>query len=319
MADMADLHADWRLFPSVGDLIVLVAVAEHGGVSAGARALGLAQPNASRALRRLEARLHTQLLTRSTRGAALTTSGAVVVDWARKVLEANRHLLVGTSALAKTDAPLSIAASHTIAEDLLPRWLAALRAERPDAAVTLTVANSDQVGRLVSSGGVLGFVESPQVPRTIDVPTQSRIVATDRLVVVVSPGHDWARRTRPVTRSELAATALVVREPGSGTRVSYEQAMTGFSLATPALELTGNAAVRVAVAAGVGPAVLSELAVQPAVASGELRAVMVEGFTIERALRAVWAIDPAPSPDLLRMVELAGTGAGANHGDGARR
>lgn len=302
---MTDLHSAWRRTPAVGDLIVLVATAEHGGVSTAARVLGVAQPNASRALRRLESQLGTPLLTRSTRGATLTRSGAVVVDWARQVLEANRQLLAGVSALTQVDAPFRIAASHTIAEDLLPRWLAILRTEHPDATVQLTVANSVEVGRLVSGGGVLGFVESPQLPHTIDVPTESRTVATDRLVVVVSPGHDWARRTRPVTRQELASTPLVVREPGSGTRVSYEQAMTGFRLAAPALELTGNAAVRVAVAAGAGPAVLSELAVHAAVASGELRAVMVEGLTIERPLRAVWPTDPAPPPDLLAMVEIA--------------
>jgi DNA-binding transcriptional LysR family regulator len=302
---MNELHSAWRQTPAVGDLIVLVATAEYGGVSAAARVVGLAQPNASRALRRLENQLGTPLLTRSTRGATLTASGVLVVDWARQVLEANRQLLAGVSALTRADAPLRIAASHTIAEDLLPRWLAILRTEHPDATVTLTVANSVEVGRLVSGGGVLGFVESPQLPHTIDVPTESRTVATDRLVVVVSPGHDWARRTRPVTRQELAATALIVREPGSGTRVSYEQAMTGFHLAPPALELTGNAAVRVAVAAGAGPAVLSELAVHAAVASGELRAVMVDGLTIERPLRAVWPTDPPPPPNLLAMVEIA--------------
>ncbi len=305
--DMTNLHQAWRHFPSVRDLIVLVAVAERGGVSAAARTLGLAQPNVSRSLRRLEGDLRTELLTRSTRGTALTPAGTVVVDWARRVLEANHQLVAGARALAQSDAPLKIAASHTIAEDLLPRWLAALRAENPDVAVMLTVANSDEVGRLVSQGGVLGFLESPRLPHTLDVPSESRTVATDRLVVVVSPGHEWARRTRPVTRAELAATALVVREPGSGTRVSYEEAMSEFILATPTLELTGNAAVRVAVAAGAGPAVLSELAVQAAVASGELQAVMVEGLSVERPLRAVWATTPAPSSDVLRMVELAET------------
>jgi DNA-binding transcriptional LysR family regulator len=302
---MNDLHSAWRDTPAVADLIVLVATAEHGGVSAGARVVGLAQPNASRALRRLERHLGLALFTRSTRGAALTPDGAVVVDWARQVLEANRRLLSGVAALTRTDATLRIAASHTIAEDLLPRWLAALRTEHPHVAVELTVANSTDVGHLVSSGDVLGFVESPQLPATIDVPTRSRTVATDRLVVVVSPDHDWARRTRPITREELAATALIVREPGSGTRVSYEQAMTGFHLAKPALELTGNAAVRVAVAAGAGPAVLSELAVKAAVTTGELRAVMVEGLVVERPLRAVWATEPAPSAALLAMVGIA--------------
>ncbi|MFT4109459.1 LysR family transcriptional regulator [Propionicimonas sp.] len=302
---MTDLRAAWRRNPSVSDLIVLVAAAEQGGVSAGARELGIAQPNASRALRRLEHHLGLALFVRSTRGAVLTQDGAVVVDWARQVLDANRRLLDGVAALTRTGATLRIAASHTIAEDLLPRWLAALRAEHPDVAVELTVGNSAQVGRLVGGGGVLGFVESPQVPSTIGGPAHSRTVSTDRLVVVVAPDHDWARRTRPIPREELAATPLVVREAGSGTRISFEQAMAGFALAKPALELVGNAAVRVAVMAGAGPAVLSELAVHTAVAAGELRAVMVDELVIERPLRAVWVGEEAPAPALRSMLEIA--------------
>ncbi len=72
-------------------------------------------------------------------------------------------------------------------------------------------------------------------------------------MVVTSPDHPWARRTRPVSLDELLATPLVVREPGSGTRVSFEQAVGAGRLARPAVEVASNAAVRVAVAAGAGP------------------------------------------------------------------
>ncbi len=290
----------------MSDLVVLVAVAEQHGVSAAARVLDVAQPNVSRALRRLERQLRLTLVERTPRGSTLTPAGAVVVDWARRVLEENEQLVAGAAALDHThQAQLSIAASQTIAEDLLPRWLAALRAEDPATQVALTVTNSAEVGRLVSSGGVLGFVESPGLPTTITVPVGRRRITTDRLVVVVDPGHDWARRTRPVGLAELASTPLVVREPGSGTRVSFEQALAGHLLAAPALELASNVAVRIAVAAGAGPAVLSEHAVQAAVASGELRAVMVEGLQVERPLQAVWAGAQPPGAGAARLVELA--------------
>ncbi len=312
---MSELPGGLHRFPAVDDLLILLAVAEAGSVSAAARALDIAQPNASRTLRRLERQLGVQLLDRDTRGSRLTTGGSLVVDWARDVVEANTGLIAGVTALhGPRLARLLIAASQTIAEELLPRWLAALRSERPGLDVALTVANSTEVGRLVSAGGVLGFVESPQLPSSIEAPVESRTVATDRLVVVVSPDHDWARRTRPVSLAELAATRLVVREPGSGTRVSFEQAMAHLKLATPALELASNAAVRVAVSAGAGPAVLSELAVHSAVANGDLRAVMVEGLTIERPLRAVWASTPPLSTELARLVELTQIIGSAPHG-----
>jgi Transcriptional regulator len=293
-------------YPAIDDLLVLVQIADSGSLSSAARELGLAQPNASRALRRLEHRLGVTLFTRGARGSVPTAEGALVVDWARAVVEANRQLLTASAALTRPgQARVRIAASQTIAEELLPRWLAAFRLEQPAVEVSVTVANSTQVGRLVGDG-VLGFVESPDLPATLDSHASSRIVATDRLVVVVAPDHAWARRTRPVDLAEFLATALVVREPGSGTRVSLEQAVAGRGiLAPPALELASNAAVRIAVASGAGPAVLSELAVSASVASGVLRAVMVDELQIERPLRAVWTSTPGPA--VQRLIELAGT------------
>jgi hypothetical protein len=61
--------------PAVDDLALLVAVAEAGGVGAGARVMGMAQPNASRALRRLERRFGVRLLRRGARGSSLTSEG----------------------------------------------------------------------------------------------------------------------------------------------------------------------------------------------------------------------------------------------------
>ena len=60
----------------------------------------------------------------------------------------------------------------------------------------------------------LGFVEGPGRPKGL----RSRVIGHDTLVVVVRPDHPWARRHQPLSPAELAATALVSREEGSGTR-----------------------------------------------------------------------------------------------------
>lgn len=99
---MADLASGLQHYPAVGDLVVLVAVAEQRGVSAAARVLGIPQPNASRALRRLEGQLGLTLVERTPRGSALTADGAVVVDWARQVVEDYEQLASGA---ARSDTP----------------------------------------------------------------------------------------------------------------------------------------------------------------------------------------------------------------------
>src|SRR5699024_10291695 len=135
--------------------------------------------------------------------------------------------------------------------------------------------NSARVGELARDGAVdLGFVESPQAHTGL----RSRTVAHDRLVLTVPSDHPWARR-RPVGPRELARTPLVSREPGSGTRETVDQAMAahGLRLAPPLLELGSSTAVRSAVLAGAGPALVSELVVAGALA----RAALVEVPTVD--------------------------------------
>jgi DNA-binding transcriptional LysR family regulator len=273
-------------WPELAVLELFVAVAEHGSLSAAARAVDMAQPNATRAIARLERSFGIQLIDRHPRGSRLTADGAVVMDWARTVLDSAEQLRVATEALhSKRHSQLTVAASMTVAESFMPVWLAELRRTHPDLAIKLRVHNSEEVFDLIADRACdIGFVESPSVRTGL----RSTAVAHDRLVVVVAPDHPWSRRRRPVTPVELARTPLVVREPGSGTRTTLETALGAVTPVAPLLELNSNTAVRVSVAAGVGPAVLSELAVAPLLKTGELVAVPTDGLPLDRTMRAVW-------------------------------
>jgi DNA-binding transcriptional LysR family regulator len=273
-------------WPELAVLELFVAVAEHGSLSAAARAVDMAQPNATRAIARLERSFGIQLIDRHPRGSRLTADGAVVMDWARTVLDSAEQLRVATEALhSKRHSQLTVAASMTVAESFMPVWLAELRRTHPDLAIKLRVHNSEEVFDLIADRACdIGFVESPSVRTGL----RSTAVAHDRLVVVVAPDHPWSRRRRPVTPVELARTPLVVREPGSGTRTTLETALGAVTPVAPLLELNSNTAVRVSVAAGVGPAVLSELAVAALLKTGELVAVPTDGLPLDRTMRAVW-------------------------------
>ncbi|MFE6489904.1 LysR substrate-binding domain-containing protein, partial [Streptomyces sp. NPDC057757] len=97
------------------------------------------------------------------------------------------------------------------------------------------------------------------------------VVAADRLVVVVAPGHRWARRRTPLTGAELAATPLVLREPGSGTREVLEAALAPYGGAVqPRMELASSTALKGAAMTGAGPVCLSELAVVEELATRRL-------------------------------------------------
>jgi DNA-binding transcriptional LysR family regulator len=136
----------------------------------------------------------------------------------------------------------------------------------------------------------------------------ARRVATDRLVVVVAPGHPWARRRQPLLLAELATTPLVVREHGSGTRDTVERvlAAAGARLAVPVVELGSTTAVRGAVMAGAGPAVISDLAVTTELADGRLVKVDMAEPAFGRSLRAVWPAGRRLVGPAAELVTVAG-------------
>ncbi|KES03743.1 LysR family transcriptional regulator [Streptomyces toyocaensis] len=290
--------------PDVEALRLLVLVGELGSLGRAAAELGITQPSASKRVATLERRLGLALIERTRRGSTLTTDGQAVADRSQRVLDELTALMGDVEAhRSRLNGTLRVAASMTVAEYLAPAWISELCHAHPDLHVGLQVTNSDHVPELLRSGAVeIGFIESPFVPRGLI----SRTVATDRLIVVVAPAHPWARRRRPLLARELAATALVVRERGSGTRVALERALrrAGAQETRPLLELGSAAAVRGAVIAGTGPAVISELAVRTDIVDGRLVQVSVEGIELRRALRAVWPAGRSlvgPAADLLAV------------------
>jgi DNA-binding transcriptional LysR family regulator len=267
---------------------LLLSVARLGSVGAAAREHGITQPAASARLSYLERRLGLPLLERSTRGSRLTEHGALVADWARATLDAAAALVAGVASLhSSVHSRLTVAASMTIAEYLLPHWLVALRTVAPDATTALITGNSEDVAQAVLAGeAALGFVEGPEIPPGL----AGHQVARDELTVIVAPGHPWARRRSGISATELATTPLVSREHGSGTRRYLQRAVeaaTGSTLAPPLLELPSTTAIKTAVAGGVGPAVLSSLAVASDLAGDIVTAVRVQGLELTRELRLV--------------------------------
>ncbi|MFF1698017.1 LysR family transcriptional regulator [Streptomyces sp. NPDC058257] len=290
--------------PDLGALELLLAVARLGSLGRAAKELGITQPAASSRVRSMERQLGVALVDRSPRGSQLTDAGALVTDWARRIVEAAEAFDAGAQALRdRRDSRLRVAASMTIAEYLLPGWLIALRTQRPDTAVSLTAGNSAAVAeRLIAGDADLGFVEGLTVPTGLD----SAVIAHDSLIVVTAPGHAWARRGRPLGAAELAATPLILREEGSGTRQVLDAALGG--LARPLIELSSTTAVKASAVNGAGPAVLSELAVGEELSARRLVEIPLAGVRLRRALRAVWPTGHRPTGPARDLLSLTRAG-----------
>ncbi len=293
--------------PATPDLIaldLLDSIAELGSLGQAASRHRMSQPAVSMRMSQLERRLGVVLLQRSPAGTRLTPAGERVATLARRVLSEAAAMMAGVAAVvAEESSHLRVAASLTVAEHLLPGWLAALHRESPEVILAVEVTNSAKVLARVRDGRAdVGFVEGHETG--LDGMT-TVVVRSDHLVVVVDPAHPWAERQSPVTGPELAAAELIVREPGSGTREVLEDALRSCGGLHSRLELGSTAAILAAARRGEGPAVLSALAVAADLDTGRLLAVRTDGISLTRSLRAVWPGAQPLAPLARRLLNVA--------------
>jgi len=289
--------------PDIGALEVLLAVAHTGSLKAASRTLGVSQQAVSARISSIEAQTGVPLVHRSPQGSTLTAAGVVVAQWAARLLDVAGELDAGLAALRQgRQERVRVSSSLTVAEHLLPGWLVSLQASarsrgQVSADVVLTATNSETVlGQVRHGQADVGFVEGPHKPADL----RSQVIGRDTLVLVLPPDQAWVRRRRPVTAAELSEVPLVSREQGSGTRdalaTAFRAALGDDHVpAPPVMALSTTSAVKAAVLAGAGPAVLSELAVADDLAAHRLARVPVSGMDLHRDLRAVW-VGPRHAP-----------------------
>ncbi|HEU5135406.1 MAG TPA: LysR family transcriptional regulator [Steroidobacteraceae bacterium] len=245
----------------LADLETFVAVADAGGVSGAARRLGLPKSIVSRRLARLESELNTQLLTRTTRGAALTEAGATFREHAARVvaeLEAARDSLSPEGelrGLLRIAAPLSFGASH------LAPLVAEFASQHPQ--LQITTSYGDRFVDLVAEGFDvairLGWLpDSTLVARRIG-PVTGRLVATPDYI---------AKHGAPATLDDIARHPALMQ----GTEIWRVRDGDQIVALHPQgrFKADNGQALVAAVLAGLGIAMLPDFLIDEHIASGAL-------------------------------------------------
>lgn len=247
-------------------LRIFVGVAEREHVTRAAEALNVTQSAASSAVAALEARHGVRLFNRVGRGIELTEAGRMFLDEARAVLGRAAHAELSLAEFGGLKrGTLKLVASQTIASYWLPPRLATFHGLFPQIAVELAIDNTQGAAQRVLDGAAeLGFIEGP-----IDEPALAHWpVARDRMALVSGASVDQ------VDDGWLRAAKWIVRERGSGTRSSFEEILRQRGVDPTqlhvAMTLPSNEAVRTAVEANAGVAVLSALVVARALNAGDL-------------------------------------------------
>ncbi len=287
-------------------LQTFAAVAEQSSFTRAAEALEVTQAAVSQHIAALEKELGLSLFQRGGRKVSLTAEGERLYGYSRKILdlvdEAAREVAGQTRAVRGT---LRIASSTVPAEWLLPELLAEFRARHPNVHESVTVSDSTEAARAVEKGEAdVGFIGERPHSSTLS----AQPLASDELVLVAAKSHPLAKQKR-VTLDHLRGQAIIVREPGSGSRHCVEEALEthGMSISemTVAMEVNSNEAIRAAVERGVGVAFLSSLAVGDERVKHSLATISIRGFRAERQLYLVTdphRIAPAPVRHFLDFV-----------------
>ncbi len=223
-----------------------------------AEILNMTQPAVTFQVRQLEEDFNTRLFDRAHNRISLTPAGELVYQYSDRILDVYREMNEAVKAMTGDQAGLiTIGASTTIAEYMLPGLLGDFQRNFPDVAVRLRVENTDAIVSMVENAVIdLGVVEG-------SVNNQMLLVEDcqpDELVVIAVKGHALDGLTS-VAPSTLTEYPFILREEGSGTRsviARYlrEQGMDEAQFNCP-FELGSTEAIKGSVEAGMGISIVS--------------------------------------------------------------
>jgi len=245
-------------------LRAFVSVIELGSFSAAADRLNLTQPAVSLQVRQLEKRLGTPLIERVGRRAKPTSAGAELMVHAGRIGAAVSSALEAvaqhaTGALGR----VRLGTGATACIFLLPPVLRELRRRHPGVEITVTTGNTPDIVKAVEQNDLdLGLVTMPASGRALEITP----VLDDEFVAIAPPGMALPAR---VTAAALSRAPVLLFEPGGHTRRLTDAWLARGGVALkPIMSLGSVEAIKEMVGAGLGCAVLPQMAVRDERESG---------------------------------------------------
>jgi DNA-binding transcriptional LysR family regulator len=276
-------------------LKVFRAVATQLNFRRAAEGLFLTQPAVTQQIKALEDELGLPLFDRSGGRVALTPSGKVLLDYAERLKTiADEAMQALAAANGEHGGPLSVGASQTIGQYVLPMLLAGFLKENPRVQINAVSGNTDEILEALTAHTVdIALIEGPAMRR--DVVTEPFL--RDQMVLVAPAGHEFAEQR--ISLAMLAQAPLLVREQGSGSRRVMEQALEKAGLRPKelriAMTLDTTEGLLSAVEAGLGVTFVSGWSIRNQLAMGTLKVVEVEGLELSRMFSLAYPAGPAPT------------------------
>jgi len=259
------------------------AVARTGSFSRAAELLHISQPAISKGVRDFELQVGCRLLDRTPKGVRPTREGLALARHAEALFAVERAAEDELLSLRNLDrGSLRVGASTTIATYMIPEYLGIFRRAYPGIDLHLVSANTRDIADLMVAHEIeIALVEGP----VDDDNLVSEAWRTDVMVLIAGPDHRFATAAGPIDCDLLEDEILIVREPGSGTREVVAHALATQRVEPKrTLEIGSTEAIKQAVAAGVGVAIVSMATIADQIELGRFRVIPIKGVHIERTL-----------------------------------
>jgi len=276
----------------------LIAVADHGSLSAAADKIGLSQPALTRRIQQLEQHFGSVLLERSRKGIRLTQTGELVLQEARLLVARYEQLQQSVRAHQGLEqGTISMGGGATAVSFVLPAAIAAFQQSFPQIRFHLKEAGSTEVARDVVSGRLeLGLVTLPLQQRELHV----QPLFKDRIVLVAPKEHPLSQQSE-VTPEQLQGQAMVGFEAGTAVRQLIDNRLHSVGVqANVVMELRSIPAILRMVEQTGLLAFVSHLAVEDAEA---VQVLALPALELERELAMVWRQQGELSPAARAFVQ----------------
>jgi len=269
----------------LSQLETFLAVAEERSFSRAAQRLHRTQPAVSQVVRKLEAAVGETLFDRAARDGSLTAAGALLRDYALRLLALRREASSALDELKSLErGHLQLGANEYTCMVLLPA-VDAFRREYPQIGVTvqrmLASRIPEELNLRTFELGVISFKPDPAQVRTI-------AVYGDSLDFIVSPRHPLARAAR-VSIRDLGNENFIAHNVASPLRrkviEAFQRHRTPLNMG---IELPTIEAIKRFVAMGNGVALVPHLTVARELETGDLVRVKVDELDVRRVLRMVF-------------------------------
>lgn len=261
-------------------LLVFLKVAEHLSFSRAAKELHVSQPAVSQSVVSLEKSLGAKLLERTNRQVSLTKAGEIVRYYSGKMYTLQTEMEQLVDDLMREDSgTLSIGASYTYGEYILPHTLSKFLARYPRIIPSISIGNTHDIERRVASGELdIGIVEGQVLTGSILV----QPILEDTLVVIGEKEHRLVGQSH-VAPADMSEERWILREAGSGTREMSDRIFETFQI-TPksVMEFGSTQVIKEAVEAGFGLALLSVHTIQKELELGVIRVLSLQNEPIRR-------------------------------------